>query len=161
MNIKSIIALSSLLLLLVGCTTQEKASPVLEANYSIVVSKSSNQLTLLQGNNEIKTYTVATGKNGRTPVTTFTIIDKLKNPPWTDFTGKHFESGEEGNILGSRYMMLTSSEKPQLRGFGIQGTNKPDDIGKQTTRGCISMFNEDIEELFELVPEGTIVTVID
>jgi lipoprotein-anchoring transpeptidase ErfK/SrfK len=161
MNIKSTIALSFLLLLFAGCTTKENTTSIPDANYSIVVDKSSNQLTLLQGNEEIKTYSVATGKNMKTPEAIFRIVDKLENPPWMAISGKRYLPGEEGNILGSRYMMLKSTENPQYMGFGIHGTNNPDAIGKYSTQGCISMLNEDVEELFSMVPKGTEVTIRD
>ena len=161
MNKRTIITLSCLLLIFAGCKTKETASPVPEANYSIVVIRSSNELVLSLGDKEIKTYTVATGKNMKTPIATFKIVRKMENPPWTDLSGKHFKSGEEGNILGTRYMMLKSSEKPQYMGFGIHGTNNPDAIGTFSTQGCISMLNEDVEELFSMVPKGTEVTIKD
>ena len=45
--------------------------------------------------------------------------------------------------------------------YAIHGTNKPWGIGRRTSSGCIRMYPEDAEELYELVGPGTKVTVVD
>jgi L,D-transpeptidase ErfK/SrfK len=45
--------------------------------------------------------------------------------------------------------------------YAIHGTNKPLGIGRRTSSGCIRMYPEDAEELFDLLEVGTKVTVID
>ena len=44
-------------------------------------------------------------------------------------------------------------------GYGIHGTNRPWSIGTYASLGCVRMFNEDIEELFEIVAPGTRVVI--
>ena len=46
-------------------------------------------------------------------------------------------------------------------GDHIHGTNKPAGIGMRVSHGCIQMYPEDIAPLFEAVPVGTPVTVVD
>lgn len=43
--------------------------------------------------------------------------------------------------------------------FGIHGTNKPHTIGSEASHGCIRMFNKDVEELYEYVTYGMIVSI--
>jgi hypothetical protein len=43
--------------------------------------------------------------------------------------------------------------------YGIHGTNEPDSIGKDESLGCIRMAQDDLEELYDLVPLGTPVTI--
>ena len=43
--------------------------------------------------------------------------------------------------------------------YGIHGTNKPELIGKNVSSGCIRMRNEDVEALYDLIPNGTIVHI--
>jgi len=43
----------------------------------------------------------------------------------------------------------------------IHGTNEPAGVGMQVSHGCIQLFPEDIVTLFEAVPVGTPVTVVD
>lgn len=38
--------------------------------------------------------------------------------------------------------------------------NKPWSIGTRASGGCIRMFNQDVERLWDLVPEGTPVTIV-
>jgi lipoprotein-anchoring transpeptidase ErfK/SrfK len=122
--------------------------------FSVLVDKSQNIL-LLQNNGEVvKTYRVATGKNNITPVGNFKIINKLVHPAWTH-EGKVIPPESPENILGSRWLGF------DVPGYGIHGTTQPDSIGKQATAGCVRMLNNDVEELFDLFPIGTEVTIKD
>ncbi len=124
--------------------------------FSIIVDKSQSILTLLLGDEVVKTYVVSTGKNNSTPTGTFKIKDKLIKPVWyKDGLAVPAESPE--NVLGSRWMGLTT-DKP---GYGIHGTIEPESIGYQCTDGCVRMRNNEVEELFMMVPAGTSVTIID
>ena len=125
-----------------------------KATYSILVDKSDNVLTLLADGEPFKTYRVATGKNNSTPVGTFEIVNKLKNPTWYK-TGAVLPPGSPDNILGSRWLGFS------LKSYGIHGTTLPGTIGTQASEGCIRMLNSDVEELYDFVPPHTAVTVRD
>jgi L,D-transpeptidase ErfK/SrfK len=43
----------------------------------------------------------------------------------------------------------------------IHGTNKPLGIGRRTSSGCVRMYPEDVEYLYDRVKVGTKVTVVD
>ena len=43
--------------------------------------------------------------------------------------------------------------------YGIHGTNRPGSIGYRASAGCFRMHNTDVEELYDIVPNGTIVVV--
>jgi lipoprotein-anchoring transpeptidase ErfK/SrfK len=122
--------------------------------FSIVIDKSQNLLFLKRKGEVIKTYIVATGKNNSTPTGNFKIVNKLMNPTWFK-TGAVIPPDSPENILGSRWMGF------DIKGYGIHGTAQPQTLGKQTTMGCIRMSNEDVEELFDLIPVGTEVIIID
>ena len=135
---------------------------VFNGDFSIRVSKSRNQLDLLLGGKLFKRYPVGTGKFGKTPSAEFTLVDKIIEPPWTrPSDGKKIEYGDPENVLGSRWMAIQSADHPELTGFGIHGTWERDSIGKQSSAGCIRMLNEDVEELFDLVPRKTSVTIVE
>ena len=135
---------------------------VFSGNFSIRVSKTKNELDLLSNGKLFKRYSVGTGKMGKTPAVEFTIVDKIENPPWTRLTdNKRIEFGDPENVLGTRWMKLESKEHPDLTGFGIHGTWEDNSIGKQSSMGCIRMHNTDVEELFDLVPNKTVVTVTE
>jgi len=135
---------------------------VFNSNFSIRVSKTHNYLDLLMDGRLFKRYRVGTGKFGKTPAVEFTIVDKIVEPPWTrPSDNRQIEYGDPENVLGTRWMAIKSEDHPELTGFGIHGTWERDSIGKQSSAGCIRMLNEDVEELFDLVPRKTTVIITD
>jgi lipoprotein-anchoring transpeptidase ErfK/SrfK len=121
---------------------------------SIVVDRAQNILTLKSADKIIKTYRVSTGVNNSTPVGTFKIVNKIVNPPWYT-AGGVIPPDSPKNILGSRWLGLSA------QGYGIHGTTEPQSIGKQVTSGCVRMKNAEVEELYDIVPEGTEVVIVD
>jgi lipoprotein-anchoring transpeptidase ErfK/SrfK len=129
--------------------------------FSIVVDKSQNNLFLKRGDEVIKVYTISTGKDNSTPIGTFFIDgNKLIDPTWYK-AGAVIPPDSPENILGSRWMGLVSIEYPEIKGYGIHGTTLPEELGQQITLGCVRMKNEEVEELFDIVPVGTEVVIID
>jgi len=124
------------------------------APFSIIVDKSKNTLVLYSADVPVKKYSVATGKKNCTPVGEFKITDKLVNPTWFK-TGAILPPGSPKNALGTRWMGF---DKPS---YGIHGTLEPKSIGTQASEGCIRMLNEEVEELYSIVPVGTKVTIKD
>lgn len=129
---------------------------VVTCKFVILVDKSQNMLFLkYQDRDEvIKSYVVSTGKNGSTPVGTFKIVNKLVDPVWYK-AGAIIDPGSPDNILGTRWMGI------EEKGYGIHGTTVPEDLGKAVTLGCVRMLNADVEELYDIVPQGTEVTIIE
>lgn len=124
------------------------------APLSIRIDKSKNVLTLYSNDEVVKKYSVATGKKNCTPVGEFKITDKLLNPTWFK-TGAILPPGSPENALGTRWMGF---DKPS---YGIHGTIEPKSMGTQASEGCIRMLNEEVEELYSLVPVGTKITIQD
>ena len=135
---------------------------VFNSNFAMRVSKTHNHLDLLMDGRLFKRYPVGTGEFGKTPAVEFTVIDKIVEPPWTrPADNRQIEYGDPENVLGTRWMAIKSTDHPELTGFGIHGTWERDSIGKQSSAGCIRMLNEDVEELFDLVPRKTTVIIND
>lgn len=122
--------------------------------FSIYVDKSQNILILKSNEEVIKVYHVSTGKNNSTPVGTFKITTKLENPVWFK-AGAVIPPESPDNVLGTRWLGF------DIEGYGIHGTVEPDKMGQQVTAGCVRMRNEEVEELFQIVPRGTEVTIVD
>ncbi len=125
-----------------------------KGKFGIVVDKSQNQLLLTESNQFIKTYAVATGKDNSTPVGTFKIVTRIPNPVWYK-QGAVVPPDSPENILGTRWLGISKE------GYGIHGSVDPNAIGHQVTAGCVRMTNSDVEELFDIVPVGTEVTIVD
>jgi len=128
--------------------------------FSVQVSKTRNELDLMCDGKIFKRYSVGTGRFGKSPEATFEIVDKIVHPPWTrPKDNKRIEYGDPENLLGSRWMAIKSKDHPEFRGFGIHGTQDRTSVGKQSSNGCVRMLNEDVEELFDLLPRKTVVTI--
>lgn len=113
--------------------------PVVSNSYRIVINKSAKRLYLYRDGTLYKVYPVAIGKpTTPTPTGTFTIANKQVNP---------------GGPFGTRWMGLS---KPH---YGIHGNNNPPSIGTAASNGCVRMYNEDVEDLFDIVSVGTPVTI--
>jgi lipoprotein-anchoring transpeptidase ErfK/SrfK len=124
------------------------------APFSILVDKSQNIMLLKSDEEVMKTYVVSTGKDSCTPVGVFKIVNKLVNPTWFK-AGAVVPAGSLENVLGTRWMGF------DLAGYGIHGTTEPKELGKQVTQGCVRLSNSDVEELYDIIPTGTEVTVVD
>lgn len=113
--------------------------PAGPASLSITINILEKTLTLYRNGRFFKAYPVATGKpTTPTPMGTFSIVNKQINP---------------GGPFGSRWMGLS---KPH---YGIHGTNKPPSIGTAASNGCVRMYNNDVEDLFNYVRVGTVVRI--
>lgn len=122
--------------------------------WGVLVDKSRNVLLLKAGEKVVKTYPVATGKDRSTPVGEFKITNHVPNPTWY-YDGKAVPPGHPDNPLGTHWMGF---DKP---GYGIHGTTDPDSIGQYATLGCVRLENSQVAELYDLLPDGTMVKIID
>jgi lipoprotein-anchoring transpeptidase ErfK/SrfK len=129
---------------------------------TIVVDLSDLQLTLYRGLREVKTYPVAAGSPSYpTPQGEWTIWQKVENPTWVNPDPQGWGAGMPamipggpGNPLGTRALYL---DAPGIR---IHGTSASYSIGTYASHGCIRMFMDDVEELYEIVPIGTTAHVV-
>lgn len=117
------------------------------------------------------TFPVSVGKmDWRTPIGFTRIISKTRNPSWTPPASVREERARNGepalppvvppgpdNPLGGHAMRLAIPGGAYL----IHGTNNPDAVGMAVTHGCLRMYPEDIERLFELVAVSTSVALIN
>jgi lipoprotein-anchoring transpeptidase ErfK/SrfK len=74
---------------------------------------------------------------------------KLRDPDWPDY----IPPGPD-NPLGTRALHLSWTY------YRIHGTHDTRKIGRRSSNGCIGLYNEHIEELFELANVGTQVLLI-
>ena len=79
-----------------------------------------------------------------------TVSMKERNPDWPDVV----EGGAPDNPLGSRALYLGWTP------YRVHGTHDTRKIGRRSSNGCIGLYNEHIEELFEFAKVGTQVRLI-
>lgn len=127
---------------------------VVTSQFSIFIDKSRNILVLNKDGEPFKTYAVSTGKDNSTPVGEFKIEEKMVKPVWYK-VGAVVSSDSKEYELGERWMGISAE------GYGIHGTADESTIGFQVTQGCIRMKNADVIELYDIVPSGTEVVIVD
>ncbi|WP_409299947.1 L,D-transpeptidase family protein [Peribacillus sp. SCS-155] len=109
--------------------------------YSIQIDLWKNELIVMKNNHKFGTFPIAPGRdNSPTPIGTYKVVEKSKS--W-------------GGGFGTRWLGLNV---PWGK-YGMHGTNKPKLIGKKVSGGCIRMRNQDVESLYEIIPEGTVVRI--
>lgn len=125
----------------------------------VKVDKSARHLDLMMNGKLFKRYIVGLGRYGKTPLGEFHTVVHQKNPDWSPPTGGIVPFGDPRNVLGTRWISIQDEDRPEIKGFGIHGTSDRESIGGETSNGCIRMLNEDVEEVFLLIPRGTEVII--
>jgi lipoprotein-anchoring transpeptidase ErfK/SrfK len=128
---------------------------IYQGHFAVTVSKATNELRLTDNGKLFKRYHVGTGQYSKTPVGDFKVTTRLANPPWWRADGKTIPFGDPENILGTHWLGLN------VPGYGIHGTWDTNSIGKQATAGCIRLLNDDIAELYTILPVGSPVGIHD
>ncbi|MFG6667425.1 L,D-transpeptidase family protein [Halomonas sp. HNIBRBA4712] len=136
----------------------------------IVVNLSELRLYYYPADNPgiVETYPVSVGRDEfATPVGMTQTTVKVKDPAWSPPASMRREAAARGepapsvvpagpdNPLGRHAILLG------MPSYLIHGTNRPDGVGMRVSRGCIRMYPEDIESLYERVPSGTQVNLMD
>ena len=109
----------------------------------------------------VRTHPVTVGEEETpTPIGTFRIVDREIDPEWNipsklqpKYRTKIMPAGDD-NPIGKYWLGLSR------RGYGIHGTDNPWSVGRILSNGCIRLYPEDIESLFDLVPKGTVVEIL-
>jgi len=134
----------------------------------IVINLSEMRLYYYSSPEVVETYPISVGREEfATPVGVTRTTVKVRDPSWTPPRSMREEAASRGeprpevvppgpdNPLGRHAILL------DLPSYLIHGTNQPDGVGMRVSRGCIRMFPEDVESLFDRVPAGTRVNIID
>lgn len=107
---------------------------------------------------------IGIGREGlSTPEGVTKIVRKKAGPTWTptdrmrkeDPTLKPYYPPGADNPLGTHALYLGWPT------YALHGTNRPFGIGRRISSGCIRLYPEKISELFELIPVGTKVRVVN
>jgi L,D-transpeptidase ErfK/SrfK len=117
---------------------------------------------------EVITHPIGIGRVGwSTPEGRTKIVSRVKDPSWTppaSVRKEHLENGDPlpakvppgpDNPLGRHMMRLGWPS------YLMHGTNKPYGVGMRVSHGCIRLYPEDIKGLYDEIPVGTSVTVVN
>ncbi|MBL8497415.1 LysM peptidoglycan-binding domain-containing protein [Nitrosomonas sp. JL21] len=114
------------------------------------------------------THPVGIGRvEWKTPEGTTRVASKKENPAWIPTPSIRKEHAENGNPLpavvppGPDNPMGTHVLKLAWPTYAIHGTDKPPSIGLRGSHGCLRMYPEDIIGLYNAVPVGTPVSIVN
>ena len=116
----------------------------------------------------VYTHPIGIGRVGwATPQGTTKVVRRQKDPTWRPTPSILKEHKENGEVLPA--VVGPGPDNPLGRyafylgwpSYMIHGTNKPAGVGLRSSHGCIRLYPEDIEELFNMAPVGTKVTVVN
>jgi len=159
--------------------------------YCITISVPKQRLYLYKSEKLLKSYPVSTAKEGtgsktgsnQTPLGKHRVAEKfgMNAPAGTVFVSREStgriarirqagEAPDEKDQVTTRILWLEGMEEGVNKGPGIDsyrrciyihGTTDEGLIGKPASLGCIRMKNRDVIELFDIVPVGTPVEIVD
>lgn len=102
----------------------------------------------------VRSFPVGVGRvTAKTPTGSWKVQNKAVHPWWLPPDGGKAVPPGPANPLGTRWIGFNG-------GYGIHGNNNPASIGGYVSAGCIRMYKEDVEWLYEQVRVGTPVHVI-
>lgn len=131
----------------IGCLKNENITNTVQVNasgskYRIFVDVEESKLYLFENEELVNIYRCSGGKwSTPSPIGTWTITNKAK---W-------------GEGFGGSWMGLNVP----WGDFGIHGTLDPNSLGWASSHGCIRMDNDEVAELYKIIPIGTKVTIVD
>jgi murein L,D-transpeptidase YafK len=152
----------------------KRASSLPKAPVKIVIDKSSYELYVYDADGWFATYPVVFGNSSlddkkmegdrNTPEGTFAIVSKRIHEKWDRYMGLNYPTKEDLEKFNER---KRRGEVPSYAtpggGIGIHGVWPHEDFVidryKNWTNGCISLKNEDIEDLYGYITIGTTVTI--
>jgi L,D-transpeptidase ErfK/SrfK len=118
----------------------------------------------VNGDNAPETFPIGVGREGLdTPTGTTKVVRKKDGPTWRPTLRMRKEDpslpqsippGPE-NPLGTHALYLGWPT------YALHGTNRPFGIGRRISSGCIRLYPENITELYNMIPVGTKVTVVN
>ena len=148
----------------------------------IVINKKRHILYLFSGDTLMRIYPVNLGPDplndkikqgdGRTPEGQFYVCNKNPRSKYYKALGLSYPSKEDA-LRGLRSGLITKRQYEEIIWAIDHGKRPPwftrlggavcihgGGIGWDWTRGCIALRNADVQELFEVVPVGTPVTIL-
>lgn len=139
----------------------------------LVLDRTHRQLLVLRDGVIRRRYPAAVGTEGwETPAGRHRVLQKVREPVWTHPVDGRQISGEK-NPLGTRWIGFyrdcngrngwDGEQYLDIEGCtvaGFHGTPHRWTVGRAVSHGCVRLYEENVQEVFDLVRVGTPVTVL-
>ena len=158
------------------CSLARVPADVIERDgLQLVLDRKHHQLLVLRDGRMTRRYPAAVGTTGwETPAGRFRVFEKVKEPVWTHpVSGELVEAESEKNPLGSRWIGFyrdcngrsgwDGEQYLDINGCtvaGFHGTPYRWTVGRAVSHGCVRLYEENVQEVFNLVSVGTQVIVL-
>jgi murein L,D-transpeptidase YafK len=142
---------------------------------SILIEKSKHRLTVFDNLQPIKSYPVVFGSNPvgnkfnegdrKTPEGIFHILDLYHHPSWSKFmwldypTSQSWREHFQAKLSGKIGWVLPIGGQVGIHGVPT-GQDSLIEQRSNWTWGCISLKNEDVNEIYQIVKVGSLVEII-
>lgn len=139
----------------------------------IVVHKLARKLTFYKGTTPLKTYPIVLGKDpyndklcqgdSCTPEGVYQVKAKYPHPRWSHFIWLDYPNTQNWVKFGRARQAGRLPPEADIGGqIGIHGTDEPwkNRLGENWTKGCVSLLNEHLEEIYPLVNKKTLVVIL-
>jgi len=120
------------------------------------------------GARAVVTFPIGIGQMGTaTPEGTTTVTSKGKDPVWFPPASIRREYAAEGNPLPAEVMPGPDNPLGSyvlilgMPSYLVHGTNRPAGVGMRVSHGCVRLFPENIQFLYQAVPVNTMVTIVN
>ncbi len=168
------IGILTILVIIFLANTSFNKTTYSKSSYYIVIDKSDYELNVYDGAGWLIAYPIVFGndKQGdkmmegdrKTPEGTFTVINKRVHQKWFRYLGLDYPTAADFAKFNLRKQQGILPQNAQIGGgIGIHGTWPHEDYAvdkyQNWTNGCISLKNEHVKQLFDMLTVGTKVTV--
>jgi hypothetical protein len=124
---------------------------VVRGPFSAVISLNKRTLTLMLKHGYAGRFPIGIGREHPPKEGEFYVTDKVIDPTYYG-PGRTIERGDRDNPLGRRWLGLGNQ-------MGIHGTNDPRSIGRTDLPGSISLNERDVDDVFDILSEGSKVVI--
>lgn len=138
----------------------------------LLVKKLDRRLTVYRGTTPLKTYPIVLGGNPRpdklcqgdmcTPEGVYRVVCKYNHPRWDKFILLDYPNTHNWVKFGRAMDRGQLPETARIGGdIGIHGTADPlRNLNREDwTWGCVSLLNQDIEEIYPMINDDTLVFI--
>ncbi len=147
------------------------------SEYAVIIRKEERTLTVYHQTEQTKVYPIVLGIASygpkvyqgdlRTPEGVYRISSKRQHARWSRFMLLSYPNDQDRDryamALSEGRVPIIDGHAPGIGGaVGIHGTDREDSNvrGDDWTWGCVSLLNQHVAELYETIPLGTPVLIV-
>ncbi len=148
------------------------------SEYALIIRKQERTLAVYHRTEQVKVYPIVIGIASygpkvyqgdlRTPEGVYRIASKRPHARWSRFMLLSYPNAQDrvryAMALSEGRVPIIDGHAPGIGGLvGIHGTDREDSNvrGDDWTFGCISLLNQHVAELYDLIPIGTPVLIVE